>query len=111
MKLEIDPHSMTLGEMEDFEAAAGASFAELAKLFDSGQPVRMSEIPIRILTAMVWIFGRRADPELTIEATRKIKLMDLAAELPPSTAGEAASSATSRSSRTSTSSRRRNSGV
>ncbi|MFN0096086.1 MAG: hypothetical protein ACKVVT_15095 [Dehalococcoidia bacterium] len=111
IKITIDTTKLTLGEMEDFEAAAGASIGELARITEGKETVKLTDVPVKMLTALAWIFARRENPTLTLAAVRDTQLTDLEFTDPFVDAGTAASSGSSRPSATSTSSRRRRSGV
>lgn len=99
MRLVIDPEEMTLRDMEDFEAASGATMAQFVGMFE-GKPeteIRLTDFPPRMLTAMVWVFGRKSDPTLTLDGARDVRLVDLEAEGPPSVAGGRSGSGSRRS--------------
>lgn len=113
MRLEINPETMTLRDIEDMEAATGRPIGEFLARFEGRQAgeVRLTDFPAKMLTAMVWVFGRKTEPTLTLEEARDTALVELDFSLPPEGAGgtERASNG-SRNSRASTGSRRRNSG-
>lgn len=112
MKLVIDPDTMTVRDMEDFETVSGHTMAEFVQRFQGQGEVALSAFPAKMLTAMVWIFGRKSDPAFTLEDARDTRLAELEVDNPPSGAnGPARSSNGSRNSRASTGSRRRNSGA
>jgi hypothetical protein len=113
IRLEFDPNDLTLGDMEDFEAATGEPFGALAQRF-RGKPANevIATLPAKALTALVWIVARRADPDFTLAMARDTKATDIEAVRPLSgAAGAKRGSNGSRSSRASTESRRRLSGV
>lgn len=111
MKLQIDPASMTLGDMEDYEAASGSTVGRLIERFEDGGPIGVRDFTTRELVALVWVFARRADPGLTVEDVREMRLIDLEFESPPSEASGAPRGSTgSPSSRESTGSRPQSSG-
>jgi hypothetical protein len=103
--MQFDLSDLTIGELADFEEVTGRDPMNLPEEF---RPT------VKDLLAFAWIIGRRADPSLTIEGARRMRLEDLAGMVPTG-AGAAANSANSisagsRSSRRSTGSRRASSG-
>ncbi len=110
MKVTISPQEMTLGEMEEFEAASGSGIDGLYQLIDGREKVSLSEVPLKMITALVWIFAKRDDPGLTMDQVRATRMVDLEFGDPPAEAGAVASAATSRRSAASTTSRRKTSG-
>ena len=106
--MEFDIEDLTLGDIEDLETFGGVNV--MAGIPD--QP------PLKFIRAWAWITARRADPELTFEATRNIKLNELGdgGSQAPNVGGAPGdrpdSSGNSRRSSTSTAgSRRKRSGV
>lgn len=80
MDLKLDPNSLTVGDLIDFEAATGEKWSDVFK--SNQQPSGNA------LAALVWILGRRDDPSFTLEAARDVKVTELAfseavAESPP----------------------------
>ena len=70
-RIDFDPESLTLGEMEDIEEASGVVFGELITMFES------QKLSTRGLRAVMWILLRREDPDLTFEATRDLTVADI----------------------------------
>ena len=71
MKIKIDMAAITLGEMEDFEDAAGVPLSALSKLQAAG------DLPTKFITALVWLALKHDDPKLTLDDVRKMKFTDL----------------------------------
>jgi hypothetical protein len=69
--LDFDPDTLTLGEMEDMEEAAGLGFMELITMFEE------ERLTTRALRAVTWILLRRGDPDLTFEDTKNITVGEL----------------------------------
>ena len=114
MKLTIDPEQMTLRDMEDLEQVSGKPVGEFIAKFQgkAGGDIRLVDFDAKTIVAMVWIFGRKSEPGLTLDAARDTALASLEFDVPPGEAGGAARASNgSRSSRASTASRRRISGV
>lgn len=114
MKLQIDPARMTLRDMEDMEAVTGQPIGAFLERFQGrrGEEVSLADFPAKMITAMVWVFGRKEEPGFTLDEARDLALTELDIAVPPAQAGGAARGSNgSRSSRGSTASRRRNSGV
>jgi hypothetical protein len=65
MKFNLD--DLTIGDMEDLEELAGTPFDEI----DWSKP------NIKTLKAMIYVAGRKDNPDLTIEAVRDMKVSDL----------------------------------
>lgn len=63
--LVVDFDDLELGELEDFEEATGLDFTQM-------KPGKA--LPVKALTALVWIVKRRTEPDFTIEDARKMKL-------------------------------------
>lgn len=113
MNLVIDPGRMTLRDMEDFETATGEPIGKFLGKFQGrdAADIQLSDFPAKMLTAMVWVFGRKSQPGLTLEDARELGLKDLEFDSPPVSAGGVQSASSgSRNSRGSTASRRRISG-
>lgn len=60
----IDPDQLTLGEVEDFEQAAGQSIGTIL----GGQ------LNGKALVALVWVMKRRDNAAYTLEDARKVRL-------------------------------------
>jgi len=113
IRLEFDPNDLTLGDMEDIEAATGEPFGAFAQRFQGKSEAEvLATLPSKVLTAMVWIAGRRNDPTFTLQRARDTKATEIEAGRPPAkAAGTQRSSGGSPNSRASTASRRRISGI
>lgn len=61
----INITDLTLAECEEFEAETGVLITSL----DEG-----GEVPIKVLTALVWLTKRRDEPSFTLDDARKVKL-------------------------------------
>jgi hypothetical protein len=89
--LRIDPDEFTLGDLEDFEDAAGVSFADAMKprfvldaygekkldKSDHNRPVMEVQPTPRQLIVLVWLSKRREDPAFTLADARAIRVTDL----------------------------------
>ena len=91
MRLHIDPDSMTIGDLEDFESVTGKSFdkvlagtivkdEETGEVIkdDKGRPVREVSMRAVDLKALIWVTQRAANPEFTLEDARNVRVTDLA---------------------------------
>jgi hypothetical protein len=63
--------TLTIGELEDLEDAAGISFGEILT------ELRTESFHVRTLRAVLWVIFRRSRPELTFEGAAELKLTDL----------------------------------
>lgn len=68
-KLTVNIDDLTLGELEDFEEAAGISVADIQ--------ARGGSMPVRAVSALVWVTKRRDDKDFTLDQARKIKLSEV----------------------------------
>ena len=100
MKLTLDFDELTVGDIEDFEAACGIDITAIGP----------GNMPTKALAPLIWITERRRNPAFTLEDARAVKFSDLEYGGPPAGAGPAGSRAGSRPSRSSTASPRRSSG-
>lgn len=62
-QIDVDLKALTLGEIEDFEEAAGMAFSALGE-----------GLPIKALRALAWVWLRRTEPGITFEQTRELTL-------------------------------------
>jgi hypothetical protein len=69
--LELDINDLTLGDLEKLEEACGRPAGKVIADFEKGN------IVAKDLTALVWVFKSRTDPEFTLDDARSIKLTDL----------------------------------
>lgn len=99
MKLTINYDELTVGDVEDFEAACGIDITALGP----------GAVPTKALAPLIWITQRRVDPSFTLEDARRVRFTDLEIASPPAGAGPAGSTAGSRRSRSSTGTPRRKS--
>lgn len=99
MKLTLDFDDLTVGDIEDFEAACGIDITTLGP----------GNVPSKALAPLIWITQRRTNPAFTIEDARAVRISELEYEGPPAPAGPAALKAGSRPSRSSTATPRRKS--
>lgn len=84
---------LTLGDIEDFEAAGGVPMTALA---DGGQ------LPFKAVIALVWVIRRQQEPDFTLEDARRLRMAELESLLAPTPAAPLESLAARRgSSRTS----------
>jgi hypothetical protein len=91
MRLHIDPDSMTIGDLEDFEEITGKSFDKVlsgtvvrdeetgeVEKDERGRPVREVSMRAVELKALIYVTQRALNPEFTLEDARKVKVTDLA---------------------------------
>jgi hypothetical protein len=66
MAVTIDPSKLTLGDTIEFETLIGKSWQEVfaVKVIDGEQ---VSEVPMKALAVLIWIFERKENAELTYE--------------------------------------------
>lgn len=69
--LELDPDSLTIGEVEDIESVSGRPITQMLKAFEN------QEFSAKELLALVWIIQRRTNPEFTLDDARKTKMSAL----------------------------------
>lgn len=74
---------LTLAEIEDFEEASGWTIQKVKRVMnavaaaeEAGREPDM-DMPIRVMTAMVWIIGRREDQALTLDDVRALSLDEI----------------------------------
>jgi hypothetical protein len=87
--LEFDLDSLSLGDLIDVERVSGVKVTDRA----------LGEPPIALAVALLWVFGRRDNPDLTFEAVRAMPVTKLAELAPKGEAGEQPSPAGSKSAR------------
>lgn len=89
MDIRFDLNALSLADAEDLEEYTGISIVGIEGVLKSGS------VPTRLLTGMVWIARRQADPSFTLAQARELKVADLNVELdrlPKAGAAEAAAS-------------------
>ena len=87
MALEIDLDALTLGDIENLEEACGRPAGQVIADFEKGN------IVAKDLTALVWVFKSRTDPEFTLDDARNIKLSEMGTfDNPPEDAAPGAAS-------------------
>lgn len=69
--------NLTLGDIEDFEAASGVPMAALQ---DGGT------LPFRAVVALVWVIHRQEQPTFTLDDARRLRMADLESLLAPTPA-------------------------
>ncbi len=84
--LALDPDTLTIGDLEDFESVVGRpifeALAPKAQLDDDGnvirdekgRPVKSVQMDAKSLKAIVWITSRRDNPDFTLEDARNVKV-------------------------------------
>ncbi len=68
MDLTVDPDDLTFDELEEFEDLVGTSVDDA---FGTGQP------RAKAMKALVWIMGRRSNPELTLADVGAMKISEV----------------------------------
>ncbi len=68
-KINVSIDDLDLGECEEFESATGIHVAQLETMKD--------HLPIKAVTALVWLSERRNNPDFSLEAARKVKISAL----------------------------------
>lgn len=77
MKIELNKASLTLGDLEDFEDKAGQSLSRIMSVFEEAGSDGIAGLPMRTILTLIWIAGRKSDPNLTYEDVRGINLDEL----------------------------------
>lgn len=67
-KFTMDVEDLTLGEIEEFEKASGGE--KLAS-------VQRGEVGAAAITALVWVFKKRENPDYSLDDARTVKLSEL----------------------------------
>lgn len=67
MRITFDVDTMTLGEVEEFEAISGLDITQMA----GGQ------LPSKAIIAIVYLQQRRENPAYTLEDARKVRVSEL----------------------------------
>jgi hypothetical protein len=83
MKIKLDMSKMTIGDMEDFEEVAGAPMSSMSQYRkeDENGEVTAVGMPIKFMTALIYIGKRQEDPAFTLKDTRRLKINDLEFEI------------------------------
>lgn len=71
----IDTAVLTIGDLELFEEISGSDYMALAKLKDG------DTIPLKMLTALLYVFGRKSNPELTLDDVKDLSITQLNIEI------------------------------
>lgn len=87
--LRVDPDELTIGDLEDFEEAAGVAFEDAFVAGPDGN-VKPS---LKAIKAIVWVVKRQSDPGFTLDDARNVKLVEL--EIGSEAEGSAPTSAVS----------------
>jgi hypothetical protein len=69
--------NLTLGDIEDFETAAGVPMSALS---DGGV------LPFKAVVALVWVIHRQTEPAFTLDDARRLRMADLETLLAPTPA-------------------------
>lgn len=78
LKINLSQSSLTLGDMEDFEELTGQSLGRVVEVAATADADSMlASLPIKTITGLIWITGRKADPSLTLEQVRSMPIEDL----------------------------------
>ena len=75
--VEFDLDDLTLGELEDLETHIGIPAQTLIDRFAAG------EISAAMMIAVIWVIGRRTDPDLTVDDVRAYSLTEMAGVIAP----------------------------
>lgn len=85
IRVSVDPDSMTMGDLEDFESYTGTSFAESVKHVkvlddegnvkrdDRGRPETQVQMTAKAMTALMWIAIRQDRPGFTVKEAREVR--------------------------------------
>ena len=105
MEIRFNPDDMTIGDLEDFEDLVGKPFdevvrpaprmeldpetGEMRRVFDEkGRPQMQVRMSAKAIKALVWILGKKQNPEFTLEDARNVKVTALVLEGDASAEGE-----------------------
>lgn len=79
MKITLDAKALTVGDMEDFEDAAGVGLMEtFGKIDQAGD---LSGLRMKTVRALVWVITRQENPDFTFEDARSIRFDELEIEV------------------------------
>lgn len=67
-KLTMNVEDLTLGEIEEFEKASGGQTIAA---------VQKGEVGASAITALVWVFKKRENPDYSLDDARTVKLSEL----------------------------------
>jgi hypothetical protein len=76
VRLDIDFDDITVEEAELIEDYSGLSLEDFFKEIGTYHDENKNP-PMKLLTPIIWIAGRRDDPKFTIEQARKVKFSEL----------------------------------
>ncbi|MFB7185206.1 hypothetical protein ACFCZT_07780 [Streptomyces sp. NPDC056230] len=94
--LRIDPDSLTIGDLEDFEDVVGKPLYEALAprpvigpdgkkvLDEKGRPELETQVSTRSLKALIWISQRAITPGFSLEDARNVKVSALELVAPDS---------------------------
>ena len=68
LDFNLDPESLTIGEMEVAEEHLGMSMAEVGASLDSGN------VPAKVMLILGWLALKRQNPDATLDDARALKL-------------------------------------
>lgn len=86
--LNLDPESMDIGDLEDFEAITGQSLTAALKpkpVYENGElqkdekgrPLKEMDLPVSVIKALVFLTKRKENPAFTLDDARSVKLSEL----------------------------------
>jgi len=81
----VDPSELDLGDLDDFEEAAGVGLLETYEKIQASGGV--AELKVRTLIALVWVCARRDQPGFTIDNARRVRPTDIEFDIPDLTDG------------------------
>lgn len=94
IELNLDPDSLTIGDLEDFEDFVGKPINEAIrqvpavdadgnKVFDErGRPEMTVSVSAKALKALIWIVQRKKTPGFSLEDARNVRVSSLALGAP-----------------------------
>lgn len=90
MRLTFNENDLTIGDLEDFEAAVGMQISEALRPVtvrddegnvvrdpETGRPEQTVSLSAKALKGLVWIAKRQEDPAFTLEDARSVKVTEL----------------------------------
>jgi hypothetical protein len=75
--LRFSASSLTVGDLEDLEEITGQSFGDLFSLLGQLEAGGMHKLPIKLITALVFVIRRHENPDFTLADARKVRINEL----------------------------------